>query len=276
MNHTKNKKIMKKILFILISIGMLVSCTKDEVRKVNDTPESSIPAFLKSSTQDGNKDAYINIIANDYTFASVHPINITIDGYFKNDNNLSFINSFQLENINIPTIDNEIPQYYNFLSGIHNNIVNYSNIKGQMGKTANLSIDGGTNFPSFSQDIELPKIMQLINFPIQDVSKTNDLTITWEVDSEGDQIAILLLYQKNRSIKDNPNLPNKDISIIKYVDESLGNVIFSATELSKFPTNGICTIFIGRGTRTEILKDEKEILVNAVSYQMTDDFIFVE
>jgi hypothetical protein len=264
---------MKKLIIFFFVTSFLSSCDKENI---GDTiPDNGIPPFLKLANVDYDVDASISIIANDYTFSNAHPVSLSISGYFKPENELAFIDNLKVQSIDIPTAENGAAQYSKYFSSVADDITEYNNLANVMGSDISIEVNDDI-FPSFQENIYFPKKMKLNNFSSQQVSKNSDLSINWEKDVNGNKVAILILYQRSFSVRQDSSLPNEDISITKYIDDVNETVTFTTAELAQFPSNGTLAIFIGRGNQKVIEIEGKKVLVNTATYQMTHDFTIID
>ncbi|MEZ4888044.1 MAG: hypothetical protein R3E32_25175 [Chitinophagales bacterium] len=253
---------MKKIqisLFLIIAF-LLTSCQKEHVSSSPQNPMSFLELSKTAEDMDGN----INLLAYGHKSINAAPASISIDGHFFKDNgDLALINTFKVNGVNIPQVDVNNYQYDESIGRGNGDIAKYNLLTPSFGNTATINVSSN-EFPNFTENVNLPTIIEFTN-TIDEVNTNSNLTIQWNGINTGSKIGILILYNAAESHKENPTLPEDLISVVKYIDDHIGQATFTTQELSDFPVGGIASIYIGRTIQTVINADSKEVLVNGIS-----------
>jgi hypothetical protein len=116
------------------------------------------------------------------------------------------------------------------------------------GTTHVFSLAGNQNVQPFSTQMYVPQsIHMVIPNNVEEISKSNGLTITWESDNNNNNgVYIGFEYDIVLSNEDNPSMP--DDPIFNYLNtEDDGSFTITTTHLSSFPTGSTINIIIGRG-----------------------------
>lgn len=260
-NYLKLKKMKKiKISFSLIIVFLFAACQKEQVSSSTQTPTSFLELSKTAEDMDGN----INLFAYGHKSIAAAPISISIDGYFFKDNgDLAPINTFNVNGVNIPQVDVNNYQYDESIGRGANDLANYNLLTPSFGNTATINVTSN-EFPNFTENVNLPTIIEFTN-TIDEVNTATNLTVQWNGVSTGSKVGVLILYNAAESHKENPALPDNLVSVVKYIDDHIGQATFTAQELSSFPVGGIASIYIGRTTQTVINAGSKEVLVNGIS-----------
>lgn len=256
---------MKKIQlsFLIGILFILISCQKEQVS--NSQQNNSPVPFLKLAKSAEDMDGNINIISNGHTSVTAAPASINIDGYFFNDNDgLALINSFDVNGVNVPQVSTSNKQYAELIGRMPNEIASYNLLTPSFGNTATISVTS-SEFPNFTEQVNLPIVIDFAN-TITEVDTNTDLTIQWNGMNTGSKVGIWVFYDTGISQYEDPNLPSTMVSVVKYVDDHIGQLTIPKQELSSFPVGGYAAIYIGRATQTVIQASNKEILVNGIAH----------
>ena len=233
---------MKKPLLLLIGVGSVLSCNKDENKPTNGwewfgTHDSPVYNYvLISANQVTNKTD-----SNDYQIAVAAAF---IDS---NTNKLSGVSDLVVNEISIVRGTDST---YNFG---YDNTPYFQEGLSLFGTDVSIKIKGVTEADTVSKTVYLPKrLVKLISdFPdVLDLSKP--LNLFWDPDEQNywGNVIIQVYYYPGLSSGSDPSLP-KQIQALNFTAPDRGSYTISADDLKRFPPKAYVGISIARGTQNQ-------------------------
>lgn len=110
------------------------------------------------------------------------------------------------------------------------------------------SLAGGPSVGGFADSMYVPTEIKLLS-PVSSatsVSRTQPLTVTWNVDPNGDSVLVHIEYLVEGSIDNDPSLPTTDYRWGVLTADN-GSYTISATDLAGLPAGGLVQITLARG-----------------------------
>ena len=233
---------MKKPLILLIGVGSVLSCNKDENKPTN--------GWDWFGTHDSPVYNYVLISANQVTNKSdSNDFQIAVAAAFidSSTNKLAGVSDLVVnERSIVPGTDST----YNFG---YNNTPYFQEGLSLFGTDVSIKIKGTTADDTVNKTVYLPKrLVKLISdFPdVIDLSKP--LNLSWDPDQRNfwGNVIIQVYYYPGLSSGQDPTLP-KQISPLNYTAPDRGSYSISAKDLQKFPAKAYVGISIARGTQNE-------------------------
>lgn len=258
---------MNKIKFfflIIITFSLLVfgACSKKSDDKVKELVNQDPLSLLQNDYVES--DAEITIIGQGRGEPTELFNDISTVALFKNEGNNVLVNSVKLADYDFPVSSD---RYYDQLFP---NMPNFNKVAQKFGRTVNLSVDGGANFPSFSKDVKMPDKMGITNLPLT-ISKSNGITLNFTPESSTEYKVDFLVIDYDVSVSRllDPTMPNLNINTYQYDDETQGldRFSFDSSDLSDFPIGSTVNIKLVRILREYIYVGEKRVEVSKMTTQ---------
>jgi len=233
---------MKKPFILLIGVGSVLSCSKDENKPTN--------GWDWFGTHDAPVYNYVLISANQVTNKSdSNDFQIGVAAAFidSNTNKLSGVSDLA---VNQRSIVRGTDSTYNFG---YNNTPYFQDGLSLFGTDVTIKIKGTTEGDTVNKTLYLPKrLVKLISdFPdVIDLSKP--LNLSWVPDERNNwgKVIIQVYYYPGLSSGSDPTLPSQ-IAALNYTAPDLGSYTIAAKDLERFPPKAYVGISIARGEQTE-------------------------
>jgi hypothetical protein len=233
---------MKKPLILLIGVGSVLSCHKDQ-----DKPSNGWDWF---GTHDSPVYNYVLISANQVTNKSdSNDYQIAVAAAFidSNTNKLAGVSDLVVNELSIVQGTDST---YNFG---YNNTPYFQQGLSLFGTDVSVKIKGVTAADTVNKTVYLPKrLVKLISdFPdVVDLSKP--LNLYWDPDERNywGNVIIQVYYYPGLSSGSDPTLP-KQIDALHYTAPDRGSYTISAADLKRFPEKAFVGISIARGSQNQ-------------------------
>lgn len=260
----------KKVFFWAVISGLLAlaSCQKTTIDTKKQADFYSV--FSREDLNGVTMSAEISLVSNGI-FATLGNPSVQMSGAFKNSSgNRIQVDKFLINNINIPLWGLETSNFYSLFVDSHSEISNAVN--DLYGSEVTVEVESSV-LGDFSKTFYLPEKVVMNLGGISALSKSQNLSITWNADTLNTlPVALLIAYNKGKSIHIDPNMPNQDLQVIKVVPDN-GAYTIPASDLQIFPVGGLVTVNVMRGIQEHTENSSgNHALINGVTYVTTIEF----
>ena len=245
------KSFWMKLAAVVIGSICVFACNDIDGPNGSDIDGIDFPFYLVSGSGIGDAHyGYLGVAASTNISSSSEGLYGTTGGFFDNTDLRSPRHDYGVATIAGKSVSAGSEMYYSE-SGSMSDVDAPT-----FGANGTWTINGGTGGPSFTKTMYVPSVIELLSPTrtgpaISDLSRSSDITVSWNSDPGNDNVLVVLFYDGAISNDIDPTLPASD-EVQHWITDDDGSYTISSSDLSSLPVGGRIRIIVARGVGSNV------------------------